>query len=358
LVSALSTAWKSRWRVAAGPLSLEDVEDQRSLTWRSQLQSQEGVVSRQQALDAGFTEKAIDWQLHSGAWQHIHRGAYATFTGVPSRKAELWAAVLRVGPGAVLSHETAAEVHNLADKPSSKIHVSVPAEQHPARYRIIRGVVIHRSRCLVPEWQPPWQLPRTTVEDTVLDLITTARTFDDAYAWISAAVGRRLTTPGRLGKALASRPRIRWRGWVTAALHDAADGVHSPLERNYVHGVERAHGLPAARRQARRRHGSSTRYLDNLYEQYQVCVELDGTAAHPAEGRWRDTRRDNANLVQDTQTLRYGWPDTTEYRCQTAAQIAEVLHRHGWTGTLRPCGPTCTAALPAIQPSSHPAKRD
>ena len=39
---------------------------------------------------------------------------------------------------------------------------------------------------------------------------------------------------------------MRWRGWVTAALQDAADGVHSPLERQYVHGVERAHGLPAA----------------------------------------------------------------------------------------------------------------
>jgi hypothetical protein len=83
-------------------------------------------------------------------------------------------------------------------------------------------VVIHRSRGLVAEWQPPWHLPRTTVEDTVLDLIAAARTFDDAYGWISAAVGRRLSTPELLGKALAARSRMRWRGWVTAALHDAA----------------------------------------------------------------------------------------------------------------------------------------
>jgi very-short-patch-repair endonuclease len=182
------------------------------------------------------------------------------------------------------------------------------------------------------------------VEDTVLDLIGTARTFDNAYGWISAAVGRRLTTPELLGKTLAARTRMRRRKWITAALQDAADGVHSPLERNYVHGVERAHGLPAARRQARRRHGSGTRYLDNLYEQYAVCVELDGSAAHPAEGRWRDTRRDNANLAQGVRTLRYGWLDTTEHRCRTAAEIAAVLRRHGWTGTLRPCGPNCTAA--------------
>ena len=253
--------------------------------------------------------------------------------------------MLCAGPGAVLSHETAAEIHHLTDKPSSKIHLSVPAQRNPGRLRPIRGVVIHRSRCLVPEWQPPWQLPRTTVEDTVLDLIAAARSFDDAYGWISAAVGRRLTTPPELlGKALAARPRMRWRAWVAGAMQDAADGVHSPLERNYVHGVERAHSLPKARRQARRRHGSGNRYLDNLYEEYALCVELDGVAAHPEEGRWRDTHRDNANLVQGTDTLRYGWPDTTEHRCRTAAEIGAVLRSRGWTGTLRPCGPGCTAA--------------
>jgi hypothetical protein len=90
---------------------------------------------------------------------------------------------------------------------------------------------------------------------------------------------------------------------------EAADGVHSPLERNYVHGVERAHGR----------------------------------AAHPAESRWRDTHRDNANLLHDTQTLRYGWPDTTMHRCRTAAEVAGVLRRHGWTGTLRACRPGCAA---------------
>jgi hypothetical protein len=316
------------------------MEDERSLRWRSQLQSQSGVISRQQARDAGWPERAIDRRLRSETWQRVHRGAYATFTGGLSREAKLWAAVFRAGAGAVLSHETAAEVHGLADKPSSKIHISVPATRTPGQ---IPGVVIHRSRCLVPEWQPPWHLPRTTVEDTVLDLVATARTFDDAYSWISSAVGRRRTTPQLLSKALNTRSRIRWRPWITAALQDAADGVHSPLERHYVHGVERAHGLPTAQRQAKRRHGSGTRYLDNLYEDAGICVELDGAAAHPAQGRWRDTHRDNAHIVQEIRTLRYGWPDVTENRCRTAAQIAAVLSRHGWKGTIRPCSPTCKA---------------
>ena len=328
------------------PLSLDGVEDEHSLHWRSQLQSQSGVISRQQATEAGFTEKAIDWRLRSGAWRRLHRGAYAAFTGDPSREGRLWAAVLRAGPGAVLSHETAAEIHRLTDKPSTRIHITVPFERRPGQRRKIPGVIIHRSRYLVPQWQPPWQLPRTTVEDTVLDLVAKAPTFDDAYGWISRAVGRRLTLPQSLSKALARRSRIRWRTWIAAALQDAADGIHSPLERNYVHGVERAHGLPTARRQARRRHGSGTRYLDNLYEEYSLCVELDGLASHQAEDRWRDTHRDNANRVQGTETLRYGWPDATENRCLTAAEVAAVLRRRGWKGRLRPCGPACQAAGP------------
>ena len=316
----------------------------RTSTWRSQVQSQSGIVSRQQASDAGFTAKAIDWRLRSGTWRRLHTGAYATFTGVPSREAKLWAAVLRTGPGAALSHETAAELHGLTDKPSARIHISVPAERRPGQHRKLPGVIIHRSRGLVVQWHAPWELPRTGVADTVLDLIASARTFDDAYGWISIAIGRRRTTPELLTKALAARSRMRWRTWITAALVDAADGVHSPLERHYVQGVERAHGLPAARRQAKRRHGSGRRYLDNSYEKYGVCVELDGAAAHPAEGRWRDTRRDNVNLVQGTETLRYGWPDATEHRCRTAAEVGALLRRHGWKGTIRPCSPSCQAA--------------
>jgi hypothetical protein len=319
------------------------VEEPDDLAWLRLLQAQSGVVSRQQAVDAGLTEKAIEWRLHAEHWRQLHRGVYATFTGAPSRQARLWAAVLRAGPGAVLSHESAAEIHELIDKPGSRVHISVPAEQHPARRQAIRGVLIHRRRGLVAEWQPPWQLPRTSVEDTVLDLVAGARSFDDAYGWIAAAVGRRLTTPGLLGKALAGRSRMRWRPWVAAALEDAADGVHSPLERHYVHGVERAHRLPAATRQAKRRHGSGMRYLDNLYEEYGLCVELDGAAAHPAEGRWRDTRRDNVSFVQGARTMRYGWPDVTEHRCRTAAEVGTVLRDGGWTGTVRSCGPGCTA---------------
>jgi hypothetical protein len=41
-----------------------------------------------------------------------------------------------------------------------------------------------------------------------------------------------------------------------------------------VHGVERAHGLPQARRQYRVLHGGTNKYLDNLYEEYPFASSL------------------------------------------------------------------------------------
>ena len=143
----------------------------RPVTWPELLDFQSRIVGRRQAARYGMTRAAVGRRVKSGAWQRLHRGTYATFSGVPPREARLWAALVRAGSGAVLSYETAAEVHELIDKPAAKIHITVPISHDPARRGPIRGVVIHRSRHLASEPLPPWQLPRTPIAETVLDLI-------------------------------------------------------------------------------------------------------------------------------------------------------------------------------------------
>ena len=184
--------------------------------------------------------------------------------------------------------------------------------------------------------------PCTRVEDTVLDLIEIAPTFDDAYVWICRAIGRRRTTADRIALAMAARKKMRWRREIAIALGDADGGALSVLEYRYVNRVERPHGLPVARRQARIRQRSGNRYLDNLYEKYEVCVEIDGTAAHPADEQWRDKRRDNANVVSGLVTLRFGLLDLGQRRCETAAAVATLLGRHGWADAPNCCArPAC-----------------
>ncbi len=229
------------------------------------------------------------------------------------------------------------------DKPSKIIHVTVSATLDPARYGKIPGVVVHRSRRVVRQALPPWQLPRTPVAETVLDLVAASQSFDDAYSWLSRATGRGLASAGTIKAALGERKRVRWREWLTEALDDVAGGIMFPLELRYVRDVERAHGLPAARRQARRELASGVRYLDNFYDAYRLCVELDGRSSHPPEQKWQDADRDNDNLfADDVQTVRFGVRDVTARRCARAAQLAAVLMRRGWDGGgLRACGASC-----------------
>ena len=305
---------------------------------------QRRAIACRQGGGAGINPRAMRTRMGSGRWQRLQWGVYAVHSGEPARETMLWAALLRAGPGAVLSHQTAAERHGLIDGPSSLITITVPAARHPARMKI-PGIVIHRSDAILRTTHPAMVPPCTRVEDTVLDLIQIAPTFEDAYEWVCRAVGRRRTTADRIQQAMDARKKVRWRKELTLALADAADGALSLLEYRYVHRVERPHGLPAARRQARIRQRTGNRYLDNLYEKYGVCSELDGTAAHPADEQWRDKRRDNANAVQGIVTLRFGVADLGNRRCETAAAVAAVLRLRGWTETAHPCSrPGCCVA--------------
>lgn len=273
---------------------------------RQLLASQSHVIARRQAIDLGLHVQAIRNRARYGDWQHLLTGVYADFTGIPTREAQIWAALLRAGRGAVVSHWTAAERHGLVDRPSATVHLTVPADRHPARWAAISGVAIHRSRFLGQAVHPAMSPPCTRVEHTVLDLIEASAAFEEAYDWICRAVGRRRTTPSRLREATAARPRMRWRQDLELALGDAA-GVLSVLERRYVRGVERPHRLPTAIRQARVWQGTGNRYLDNLYGQYRACVEIDGAAAHPMDEQWRDKDRDRWNAVhQKIDTIRIG----------------------------------------------------
>ena len=296
------------------------------------------MLARWQAQEVGLDWTTIRWQLDSGRWMPLQRGVYATFTGKPRWEAVCWAAVLRAGPRAILSHETAAELDGLSHKPSNMIHVTVRSEQHR---QPVPGVMIHRSsRSIAFKQQRPLP-PRTATEETVLDLADAAASFDTVVWLVARACQGGLTTPFLLADSLQLRARARWRGELRQALLDVAEGVHSPLEYRYLHGVERAHGLPRPDRQAEADRHPGRIFRDIHYRKYRVAVELDGTASHPDEQRWQDKHRDNAAAADGIFTLRYGWADITERPCETAREIATVLARGGWPGTIRRCGPEC-----------------
>lgn len=309
--------------------------------WDELLARQHGVVTRQQALACGITDKMIASRMCSGRWQRVHTGVFATFSGVLPRPSELWAAVLRSGPAAMLSHQSAAELAGLVDKPVDSIHVTVPPGRRP---RHPPGIVIHISRHAADARHPSRLPPQTRVEETVVDLTQAARRLDEALGWIIRACARRVTTVERLRPVFAARRKLRWRSAINGTLDDVSLGAHSTLEQRYLHDVERRHGLPQACRQTIRSRRGGRWYNDVEYVDYATLVEVDGPAAHPDEARGRDNDRDNAATEADKRVLRYGPIDIRGRPCVTARQVAAVLRRNGWPGWPRPCGPSCVIA--------------
>ena len=308
---------------------------------------QEGVLTRAQAMELGLTDKAIAARIGSGRWQRLSRGVYASFSGKLPRPAQLWAGVLSAGPGAMLSHLTAAELYELSG-PSRQVHVLVPSG---SRVSGAPGVVIHYSRRAAAARHPVQLPPRTRIEETILDLYHTAASVAEAIDWIFRGCGSRRTTADRIGAAADLRGRLRWRAELLGALDLGQEGVHSILEFRYVAWVERPHGLPAGTRQRVVRRGSARQYADVGYDDYDLLVELDGRLAHPQETRGRDIRRDNANIADGRATLRYSWADIAESSCEVAAEVAEALRLRGWTGELQRCGPSCRAASLTADPA-------
>ena len=141
----------------------------------------------------------------------------------------------------MLSHETAAELQRLTDRPAKMIHLTVPGER---RVKAAEGVRLHRSKRAVEAVLAQSNPPRTRVEETVLDLMQTAATFDDVCGWVTRAFARELTDQEQLQAAMRQRKKLRWRADLHELIAAAASGDHSVLEYRYERDVERAHGLP------------------------------------------------------------------------------------------------------------------
>jgi hypothetical protein len=292
-------------------LTLSGMNSELPSTLRNLARRQHGIISRSQALRAGLSADMIKFRISSSRWTQVHRGVYATFTGMPGRGAQLWSAVLAAGPGAALSHETAAELHRLADKPADLIHVAIPVQR---RIVAVSGTKIHRSARALVAVQGHAYPPRTRIEETVLDLAQTAKTFDDVCGWVTRAFARDLTDETRLREAMSARTKLRWRADLHELIVAADGGDHSVLEFRYHRDVERAHALPEPRRQVPfAGPGGRRGRRDRVYEQYDVVVELDGRLAHPAERQWLDAgqvggMRDRGRGGQGAPPARLGRP--------------------------------------------------
>lgn len=301
---------------------------------------QAGVVTSAQLVAAGADDAWISRQVRAGRWQRLHQGVLATYSGPVLWRSRAWGAVLYAGPGAALSHESAAYRHDLAATAPRLLDVVVPANR---RVMPSAGLRVHVTRRPFLAGGRPRTVSRA---DAAVQLVAAARSVDDAVGWVCAAA-RAGTSSAELADAAVRQGRCHNGALLRELVADVEAGIESPLERRYHHDVERRHGLPRARLQVREvMHGLWIR-ADAAYDGFGVRVELDGELGHPGGRTDADTWRDNAVLLASRDlTFRYRWRHVVVTPCATAHQMARALRIGGWTGTLRRCGPWC-ATVPA-----------
>jgi hypothetical protein len=305
-----------------------------------QMRLQDGVVSRQQALDHGATDADIRRLVRRREWARVHPGVFVDHTGPLTWRQRAWAAVLVAHPAALFGESALRALDGPGRRghdDSGPIHVAVDRDR---QCRTPTGVVLHRVADLDARTQWHRSPPCSRIEEAVLDVAAAAGDDFGRVAVIAAAVQSRRTTAPRILGALEGRSRVRRRRWLTEVLHDVAAGACSALERAYLRDVERAHGLPAALRQVRSSsHGPI--YRDVVYERIGVVVELDGSLDHTdSADRDHDLERDLDAVLQELTTVRLGWGQVVRRPCATAAKLGELMNRRGWIGRMSRC-PRC-----------------
>lgn len=227
------------------------------------------------------------------------------------------AAVLACGPGAVLSHRTAADALGIAPRASAVIEITIPSRSPRRR----PGLAVHRSPGLRPEDCISVEgIPCTGPARTLLDL---------------AAVG----DASRLARALEAAERLRlFDGAALARMNDHAasrrlqaalaayTGAPPPtrreLERRAFRLFEQA-GLPKPGVNVLVYTQEGPLEVDFCWPDRRLVVEADSFEFHGTRAAFeRDRRRDQQLRASGWTPVRITWRQLDERPAEVIAAVA------------------------------------
>jgi len=267
---------------------------------------QHGVFSRRQWLAHGLPPRTLSRRILEGRFEALGEGAILVAGVSRTLRADLAAATLVV-PDSVVSHEAAAELHELPHVPRGVRVVMTPHRNANSSQlaQVRRTTHLPDADRTVMD-----RLPATSLARTILDLgrVVGARRLT---AVIDHALSRRLLTPPELFAAFDSyarrgRPRVRFLRRVLTTFA-ATDGIpESVLERDLLELLDRA-GLPAPIVQFRLPWREQVVGIADLAWPSQcLVVEADGRTWHTrTEDFERDRHRDNVAQVHGWRALRF-----------------------------------------------------
>ena len=221
---------------------------------------------------------------------------YAVGHRAPSVEANVTAAVLYAGPGAMLSHATALWWRGLLDRRPWPLEVSTPR-----RCRSLPGVKVHGRRDCRREWHNG--LPMTSIEQALLDFAAVAPLERVRYALANADYKKALDVDAL--QVIAGNGRPGSTNLRTAIKrHDPKLArTRSPLERIFLPFCE-ARGIPLPDDVNVWIEGV---LVDAVWWKQRLVVELDGKDNHSS---WAQIQRDRSNELKlraaGFDVMRYG----------------------------------------------------
>ena len=259
-------------------------------------EAQEWVVTHEQLVGLGFTASAIRHRIAEGRLHRRYRGVYAVGRRVLSRRGEFMAAVLRCGPEAVLSHDSAAELKRMRPGRHDPIEVIVPGNRAPR----VPGIRVHRCSDIRPEEiELVGTIPLTSAVRTLVDL-SNRLPENDLEAAVNEADVQNLIDPAELRSRLdaySGRPGVRKLRKLLD--RDVYRMTETELERRFLRLVRRA-GLPLPDTQ--QQVGGR---VDFYWEDLALVVETDGWRYHRTPARQaKDNRRMQEHAAAGRRAIR------------------------------------------------------
>lgn len=279
---------------------------------------------------------AVRRRIRQGIWQAPLPGIVVTRPGRLTKAQRCAAALAWAGPGAALTSRTAAAIDGLKGYEDDRIHLMV---SNDSGLRSRDFVVVYRTLWLDSLHVHPTRRPRRArVERAVIDIATSARSWQDAIAVTAAAVQQGLTRVADLEAILADYPRACWRRELLSMLVDLEGGSQSLPEVEAIRAI-RAACLPIPDRQAIRMEGTRRRYLDLFWDLFQLCIEIDGRLHISVETWWADMLRDAEISIGGPSVIRIPAFVVREREDAFIDLVRRLLISRGWTP------PTATLAL-------------
>jgi head-tail adaptor len=277
---------------------------------------QHGIATTTQLRSLGLTWRDIAYRARTGRLHPIHRGVYAVGHRHVTETGLFVAAVLAVGPGAALSHASAAALWGIRPRGRGSIDVTVARRVKPRR-----GLRIHAVRALLPSDVTRHEgILVTTPARTLLDLAEVLPHRALARAVHEAEV-QRLVDHGRL-QAQAQETHGRRAATVLAAL--LADGpapTRSELEDRAIE-LFAHHGLAKPLTNVR----VEGIEVDFLFADARLIVETDGDRYHRTAFARRNDADKQARLeAAGYRVIRLTWRQVAARRQETVARLKRAL---------------------------------